>query len=797
MNKKSKYLFTLVIVFLSGIIFCFAQQNGPNQEGLENSFENDNSLWFQESELDSLITWQEHIVLHVDKSILKKEDPIFFKAYALMGPNRVRASLSKVLKVELLNSEKEIVVSQYHKLDDGMAEGAMAIPRKLDEGVYTLRAYTRWMQNYGESCYFTQQMELGSQQRTKDKNREISNQRSVSFHPEGGQLIASLGNKLLIKVNDNNAEKIGLAGEIIDEDTNVVADVVPFGSGLLSVVFTPKPSHSYRLKMANDKFYDLPEVLTSGYVVNVNNLDPSVLSIRVEATSEMVTAKVWLKGEMNGVTYFKKELEFQESSTDINVPTQGIPAGILIVSLNDDESNEWVKRPVAIEAKNSLKLNIVSVEEDVDTNERCFKIKVTDSKGNRITSEISLSATTFKSTSAAVQPKKSTDLIWERHKLGNGHAQEVRKKRFMTDLALLTVDEDSDLIAQKLPVSIRFPFQKGLNLFGLAYNLNNELLKNTEIQLLGASEENVIIQKFRSDASGSVRLENLQLMGETELIFRTAGDDTSSRLVRIVPFQERFESRNSPKARLDFSKQKKGTITNTSPWQPDAEGELMVLDEVEVTEKKKQEKKTSPSVYGIEPTRVKFQDPKRPMTLPQLFLGIPGINVVGLGGIQPQVVLPRAAGAGPVLWVLDGMPLMQPSGLVDIMNLVSHTDVERIEILYGATAAIYGTRASGGAIIIYTRSAAGMDYVDRKEGRLNFQGYFKSPTFSEYIKEVIKKPKKYADSATTLFWSPSIKTDKNGEATIRFKVPFDYKHLELKASTITEKGEVGSTRVIF
>ena len=42
-----------------------------------------------------------------------------------------------------------------------------------------------------------------------------------------------------------------------------------------------------------------------------------------------------------------------------------------------------------------------------------------------------------------------------------------------------------------------------------------------------------------------------------------------------------------------------------------------------------------------------------------------------------------------------------------------------------------------------------------------------------------------------------IKTDKNGEATIRFKVPFEYKNLELKASTDTENGKVGSTTVVF
>ena len=368
----------------------------------------------------------------------------------------------------------------------------------------------------------------------------------------------------------------------------------------------------------------------------------------------------------------------------------------------------------------------------------------------------------------------------------------------MADLEQLTwTDIESDMKTQKIPERIKFPFQQGLDLIGYAYNLNNELLKNTEIQMLGASYANVMTQVFKTDASGRLRLENLQLVGETELVFRTTGDDSSSRLVKIVPFQERYGDKNSSKSRLDFSTQKKGKITSTSPWQPDAEGELIALEEVEVTEKKLQDKKTTPSNYGIEPNKVKFQDPERPKTIPQLFLGIPGVQVVGLGNINPRIILPMAAGSGPILWVLDGFPLMQSTGLSDIMNLVPYADVERIEVLYGPMAAIYGSRSSGGAIIIYTRSGSDLDNVSRKEGHLSFQGYFESPTFNDYIEEVIKKPKKYANSVTTLFWSPNIKTDKNGEATIRFNVPFEYKNLKLKARTVTEQGKVGSATVIF
>ncbi len=264
-----------------------------------------------------------------------------------------------------------------------------------------------------------------------------------------------------------------------------------------------------------------------------------------------------------------------------------------------------------------------------------------------------------------------------------------------------------------------------------------------------------------------------------------------------MAIQESFESKNTTKSVLDFSSQKKGKIIKTSPWQPIDEDRVIELEEVEVTQRKMQGKKTMPSIYGMEPTRVKFQDVKRPRTIPQLLLGMPGVQVLGLGTLSPQIILPKAAGMGPLLWVLDGMPLLQPTGLADIISLVSYVDVERIELLFGPQAAIYGTRSAGGAIVIYTRSGAGMDYVNRKEGQLNFQGYFESPTFNDYLEEIIKRPKKYINGITTFFWNPNIKTNEYGEAIVRFRAPIEYEKLELKASTVTEKGEIGSAKVVF
>jgi len=810
---KSKKTFSLVLFLglLSTVTFCFGQYGGSNEVDLEPSFRLDDSFSLQTGELDSLITWQERVILHIDRSVLTKDSPLFFKAYILTGPNRVRATLSKVLKIELTNKEKQIVASQYHKIEDGLSAGALTVPEKLDKDTYTLRAYTRWMQNYGESFYFTKELHYGPNKSREIKNKESTEPFSVTFHPEGGNLIANFSNRLLIKIHSREREIGDIHGEIIDSKRNVVATVVPFGPHLMSTIFKPMPDESYMLKTNYGFSSPLPESLSNGFLLNVSNINPSLLRIRVKATSGFMKSKVWISGKMSGITYFKKELELQESSLDVDLQKQGIPFGVLTVSLIDAEGILWAKRPVTIHAKNDLRLEILPLVQDISTDERAFKVKVTDSKGKPVATEVSLSATNFGNNSGFRETRNKTDFSWESYEISNGDSnnnafgfasQSRRKERFLNDIELITgVSSDNDMISQTVPKKIKYPFQQGLDLFGYAYNLNNKLLKNTNIQMLASSGANVIAKEFKTDSSGKIRLENLQLVGETELVFRTIGDDPSSRLVKIVPLQEDFKPESTSTSKLDFNPNKKGKIVNTSPWKPIDQDKVVELDEVEVVQRKFKEKKTQPSVYGLGPTRVKFQDVKRPQTIPQLFLGIPGVQVIGLGTLRPQVILPKAAGMGPILWVLDGMPMMKPppplTSLSELMNSISYVDVERIELLFGPQAAIYGSRSSGGAIVIYTRSGAGLDYVNRKEGHLNFQGYFESPTFNSYVEHLIKRPKKYKNGIHTLFWDPKIKTDENGEATIRFSTPIGYDRLEIKASAVTAKGKIGSVKVIF
>lgn len=806
MKIKNSFSFLVSFCFLLGTFTITGQDGGPNHQGfLEQAFK----LEDQENQLDSLVVWQERILIHIDKPVISEGNPIFFKAYTLTGPNRIRVSQSKVLKVELVNQSKEILSTQYHKIENGMCNGAFLIPKKLEKEVYTLRAYTRWMQNYGESFYATKKLVLGAIEK-QSVSTEIDKQViNISFHPEGGNLISDFNNRILIKATSKKGTPINLTGNIIDGLGRKIVSTVSYANGLMSVIFMPSATEQYSLETKDGSLYKLPNVLEKGYLLNVNNLSSSLLRVHIQASPSITNKAIWIKGEMAGVTYLDKKLDLISSEAKLEISKKEIPFGIMNILLVDENEKVLSKRPVLIDTDKNLKLSILPLNTKNKKNQLAYKIHVTDENGKPISTEISFSATDLINQNQSDKIRENHDFIWD---VDDAVKNSEKVERFIKDLELLTYEGNKEFDYKSLPNKIKYPFQKGLDLFGYAYDLNNKLLKNTKIQMLSNSDASLIIRELKTDGSGLLRIENLQLIGENKLIFRTDGDDTKSRLVKLVPIEKSHDEYGNSKSVLDFKKRKNKESVQASPWEPIESEDLIELKEVEVFERKVERKRAMPAVYGLQATtsRTVVQDIEKPKFLFQLLSEIPGLRVFGslefptIGVVRNsnslEPINTNSFGAtldkkGP-LWVIDGFIWGNELGIVPEMGLNSW-GIDRIEFLVGAEASIYGSRSANGVFLIYTRNGSDVDYVNRKEGFINFQGYFESPSFESYSEIITKKPKKYKGKANTLFWNPSIKTDQNGEAIVRFIPPVEYRDIEIRVSAVTKDGKIASVKSIF
>ena len=443
-----------------------------------------------------------------------------------------------------------------------------------------------------------------------------------------------------------------------------------------------------------------------------------------------------------------------------------------MLKLVDDLENELAQRPVWIDG-NEVNIEIVPlVSEQTQENEFIYQIQLTDRNNNPVQAELALSVREDIRNSVDLEKLDNTSGFDFFDVTGtSGGSKDLaddRRERFLRDIRLLSEisdrTKDLSLVKDELD-QIKYPFQRGLELAGYAYDLENNLLVKTDIQLMAMSDGQIWFQELKTDSKGRLFLKNLDFEGESELVFRTNGESANSRLVKVVPDATSFETRGKSLSKK-IKKQQKERVFTPDEWQEKEIEGLIDLEEV-VIEEKPVKSDALPSVYGIEPDKVRYQDPEKPRTIPQLLQDIPGVFISGMGSINPSV---RVIGAvGPILWVVDGMPLAQSSpfaspglegqpisSLTEIMSMMPAASVERIEFLNGANAAAYGSRASGGVFLIYSRLGSGISRAQRKEAQLVFQGYEPEMDFEEFRQKQLKKSR---SASNTLYWNPSIQTD--------------------------------------
>jgi outer membrane cobalamin receptor len=114
---------------------------------------------------------------------------------------------------------------------------------------------------------------------------------------------------------------------------------------------------------------------------------------------------------------------------------------------------------------------------------------------------------------------------------------------------------------------------------------------------------------------------------------------------------------------------------------------------------------TSTSLLGNSVTTLSAAEieARQSPSVAELLRSVPGFNVVQLGGRGSLTSLFVRGGESDYNKVLlDGMPLNQPGGDVDLSNL-STTNVDRIEVVRGPQSALYGSDAISSVIQIFTK----------------------------------------------------------------------------------------------
>ncbi|MBO5750307.1 MAG: hypothetical protein J6R36_05095, partial [Bacteroidaceae bacterium] len=206
---------------------------------------------------------QEKVYLHLDNTGYFDGETIRFKAYVLRSDSESFTNISRVLYVELLNPSGDVIATRKCAIVDGQANGEIKLEKVFGAGYYEIRAYTRYMTNWGNAACFSRIIPIFDtpKQDGDYSNRTIENishrkrlpnyrdggqDGRIGIYPEGGRMVKGLRGAVAFQIHgyippfgEDDEQDDKPFAQLLSADGQVIADnisVDKFGRGVFEVV---------------------------------------------------------------------------------------------------------------------------------------------------------------------------------------------------------------------------------------------------------------------------------------------------------------------------------------------------------------------------------------------------------------------------------------------------------------------------------------------------------------------------------------------------------------------------------
>ena len=240
---------------------------------------------------------QEKVYLHFDNTGYYQNDNIWFKCYVESSNLHPEISMSKTLYVELLNTGGEVIDKRILKIEDGQCHGDFTLNRlPFYSGFYEVRAYTKYMLNFGEDAIFSRLLPVFDKPKeagyfdekkmgrynywkypTERKKPQKGKKVNLKFFPEGGNPVQGIESRVAFEATDEYGYPLEVTGTIINKEKDEISrfSVTHEGKGVF--VYTPGDDNFKAVVDYAGKEYqfDMPKALSQGVVLKIDNLSDS------------------------------------------------------------------------------------------------------------------------------------------------------------------------------------------------------------------------------------------------------------------------------------------------------------------------------------------------------------------------------------------------------------------------------------------------------------------------------------------------------------------------------------------
>ena len=639
-------------------------------------------------------------------------------------------------------------------------------------------------------------------------------QHTVQFFAEGGQMLNGLPARIGFKAMSADGFGTTVSGEVTDETSTSIVTFKSGFAGIGNFVFTPQSGHSYhahlRYKDGAEEDKDLPKAEDFGYVLQINNTDSENVKINIASKLATSSESVTLVAQANNRIQYTAALSLNNGNVSAVVSKKKFPTGIVQFTLFDAAGQPAAERLAFINHNDQLTINI-SLDKTLYNKREPVKMMLTvkDEKGSPVAGNFSIAVTDGNSAAVDTANKRSilSDLLLTSDLKGyvenpDYYFADINSNKIAElDNLLLTQGWRrfawKEILADKYPL-LTFAAEKSLAISGKVLSMKEKPAAGAKVMLISKKGEGYVYGTL-TDGDGSFTFDDLDFDDDKPFVIQAKAADNMKVQVRQNEFSPPLVTKNDnlpviksisasvlqpylTKSVQRFDNMRKyGLMQNAH-----------VLKAVTVTGKQltKVQEAVAPSYNlngpGHADQILTYEDLRTCHQLGQCLQG----KLIGVffklvwvkeapNSTEKIWVLRAFSGIGmgtPMLVVIDGRDI----GPTEDIRYIPADNIQSVEVLRsGVYVSSYGTRASGGALIITTKKGD-IDYDAELHAKLakdtaktdfvftNAKGYaayrrFYSPDYSNpAVNNTIP------DLRSTVYWQPNITTHEDGKATINF-----------------------------
>lgn len=730
---------------------------------------------------------QQKVYLHVDRNAYYGGEDIWFKAYIVNETDHLPDTSVTNLYVELFGPEGSRIFIKRVQVFSGFGAGDIHLPDTLAEGMYQIRAYTPWMQNFNHEYYYKKNLQLInprykkyiSPKQARMNSSEIKKQIKdtldvdLQFMPEGGYLVEKLESVVAFKAVNRQGKGVNVEGSVYNDKGKSVASFKSRHKGIGKFVFTPEPDMRYYAVTQFGKKeikVPLPKALESGIVMRIENQKDKIIArfaTNQPVSKDPTANELIIVGQVGGIIYYYKIIRLEDGKGEVEITRDKFPAGILQLTAFSGRGIPLTERLVFITAAGIMKIDFSASDSATEEGTKVvLKIKTYDQDQTPLFANLSLAVT--RNVDVPFDPNEdnivsnmliSSDLIgYVEDPLEYIRGGKIKDPELLDNLMLTQGWRRfvwNDILAGRYPV-IQYPDEKGITVSGrITREFFDRPLRNAMVQLSILTEYNDVFVTT-TDHEGHFLFDNMvyfdtisvklearkQPSGRKNLVIQIQ-DEISNDIVQYqdVPFLTTESERDNKAYRIERNEKFKNAVKeNEKAARENNTGVKSIYGEPDYVLNSKDFHTTSGNILDVIRGRV------------------PGVQVTGN---SVEIRGPNTFyGYNQPLYVVDGVPL-QDSKIVEDLPI---EDIERVEFLKGPSAAIYGSRGANGVIAIYTKRGTG-----GVKGLIEFDmlGYSAPRQFYQPKFEINQEPV----HNYTLLWVPVILTNSKGMATVVFNKP--------------------------